>query len=167
MRATEIEGYNGKYYVTDDGQVYYVHHSRGPQSHYLVQRPSPTSAYLYVGLYHDGIWNHVPVHRLVASVYCSQAPDCNVVNHIDGNILNNHYTNLEWTTQKDNLLKTSVGFRRHIKHYSLYVDGEFIIDFNCLIDAAKYTSRIYGVSESGIAKYKKSKRNNHVYELKV
>lgn len=46
------------------------------------------------------------VHRLVAEYFCNYQPDSHndVVNHIDGDKLNNHYSNLEWCTMRDNLL---------------------------------------------------------------
>lgn len=46
------------------------------------------------------------VHRMVAKAFCHNAdPKNNVqVNHIDGDKANNHYTNLEWVTQSDNML---------------------------------------------------------------
>lgn len=43
------------------------------------------------------------VHRLVAEAFCEKPEHCNVVNHIDNNPSNNHYTNLEWTTYSGNL----------------------------------------------------------------
>ena len=43
------------------------------------------------------------VHRLVAYEFVDgYSPDL-VINHIDGNKSNNHYTNLEWVTQKENV----------------------------------------------------------------
>jgi hypothetical protein len=41
---------------------------------------------------------HVSVHRLVASAFCDRPEGCDVVNHMDNNPANNHYSNLEWTT---------------------------------------------------------------------
>lgn len=45
---------------------------------------------------------HERVHRLVAYLYCENPNNYNVVNHKDGNKLNNHYTNLEWCTAEHN-----------------------------------------------------------------
>ena len=43
------------------------------------------------------------VHRLVAYMFVERTNiKHNVVNHLDGNKLNNHYTNLEWTDRAGN-----------------------------------------------------------------
>jgi hypothetical protein len=50
--------------------------------------------------------NYAPskyIHRLVAMYYVENPEDLNVVNHLDNNPLNNHYTNLEWCTHKQNI----------------------------------------------------------------
>ena len=45
-----------------------------------------------------------PVHRLVAECfYAGMKKEELVVNHIDGNKQNNHYCNLEWVTQSENV----------------------------------------------------------------
>ncbi len=46
---------------------------------------------------------HYLIHRLVAKEYCIGYSEGLVVNHKDGNRLNNHYTNLEWVTTKENV----------------------------------------------------------------
>ena len=47
----------------------------------------------------------MPVHRLVAAAFCQRKNDVdtNVVNHKDGNKMNNASFNLEWTTQSKNI----------------------------------------------------------------
>lgn len=35
-------------------------------------------------------------------MFVEKKPNCNVVNHIDGNKLNNDYRNLEWVTSSEN-----------------------------------------------------------------
>lgn len=46
------------------------------------------------------------VHRLVADMWCEHPSGCNVVHHKDGDKTNNNYTNLEWTTQRENVLRS-------------------------------------------------------------
>jgi uncharacterized HNH endonuclease L245 len=54
----------------------------------------------------NGIYRKVRIHRLIASTFISHDYDKPlnelVVNHIDGNKLNNNVSNLEWCTQKEN-----------------------------------------------------------------
>lgn len=46
-------------------------------------------------------------HRLVGYTYLSLPTNNKLeINHKDGNKLNNHYTNLEWVTHSQNILKT-------------------------------------------------------------
>ena len=44
----------------------------------------------------------VYVHRMVADLFCPTGTGI-TVNHKDGNKTNNHYTNLEWVSQKENI----------------------------------------------------------------
>jgi hypothetical protein len=44
------------------------------------------------------------VHRLVATAYVENPNGYDIVNHKDGNILNNNSYNLEWTTSKGNTM---------------------------------------------------------------
>ena len=61
--------------------------------------------YLRVSLYNkdDKLTYSYMVHRLVAQSYLDNPNDKEVVvNHKDGNKLNNHKDNLEWVTPEDN-----------------------------------------------------------------
>ena len=60
--------------------------------------------YLFVRL-SDATKNIVtkPVHHLVAQAFLGDRPEGMVIDHIDGNGFNNHYTNLRYVTHKENL----------------------------------------------------------------
>jgi hypothetical protein len=51
-----------------------------------------------------GIRKRVRIHRMVGLlfVYNPKPSEYNIINHIDGNKTNNHYSNLEWTTVYEN-----------------------------------------------------------------
>lgn len=67
-------------------------------------RPGGTSDYLLVQIYiKNGKRKNYLVHRLVAKYFVSNPYNKEQVNHIDGNKLNNSYTNLEWVTPKENM----------------------------------------------------------------
>lgn len=70
--------------------------------------------YARVGLMIDGKLVTRKVHRLVAERFCTRSrPDQLEVNHIDGNKLNNHFSNLEWVNRSENMKKAfSVGLSK-------------------------------------------------------
>jgi len=43
-------------------------------------------------------------HRIIAEKFVPNPKELPEVNHIDGDKLNNHYTNLEWVSHQDNVL---------------------------------------------------------------
>lgn len=56
---------------------------------------------------------HIGISRLVAYQFCPNADIRLVVDHIDGNKQNNHYTNLEWVTVRENTLRAErMGLRK-------------------------------------------------------
>lgn len=59
--------------------------------------------YLRVKLCKNNKSRRVLIHRLIAEHFIPQPHGFNVVNHKDGNKQNNSISNLEWTTQKENI----------------------------------------------------------------
>ena len=62
------------------------------------------NGYCYVTLYNEN-GKSLPksLHRLVAETFLKNPNNYNVINHIDGNKLNNCVNNLEWCTQSYNI----------------------------------------------------------------
>ena len=93
----DIAGYDGKYQVTSWGRVYNV------DSEKFLRMEETEKGYLRVDLYDScGKRKHCKVHRLVAKAFIENPNGLPQVNHIDGNPKNNSFTNLEWTTDKEN-----------------------------------------------------------------
>jgi len=59
--------------------------------------------YAQVSLCNKGKAEAYLVHRLVATHFLKKNDESFVVNHKDGNRLNNHYSNLEWVSQRENV----------------------------------------------------------------
>lgn len=91
-----IKGYEGLYSINTLGDVY---------SHYygVILRPDTTyNGYKQVGLYKNKKRMGHNIHRLVAETFLIKNSPKDVVNHKDGNRLNNSVCNLEWVTPSQN-----------------------------------------------------------------
>lgn len=69
-------------------------------------KPRGNNAYLRINPTVDGKKHEVYLHRVVACTFlkCQDRELYCIVNHIDGNKKNNHFTNLEWCNQSQNIL---------------------------------------------------------------
>lgn len=102
-RFKEIEGYNNDYFITEDGDVISV--KRGKKI-LLKKRVNRRGCY-YVNLCKNGKYKSICIHRLVGIYFVENNNGFNVLNHIDGNKLNNRYDNLEWCDQVHNMKEAS------------------------------------------------------------
>jgi hypothetical protein len=90
-----IKDFDG-YSITDCGKIY------SHKTNRFVKSFVGTSGYLATSLRRNGKTVGVAIHRIVAKAYLPINPDKDVVNHKDGNKLNNHVSNLEWCTYSEN-----------------------------------------------------------------
>lgn len=100
-----IPGFTG-YKITEDGKVYSEKSGKFLTLFLKSNRVKYMAANLYTGKVDGFKWNfrQVCVHEIVAHVYLGEKPDPKfVVAHLDGNPENNHYTNLKWCSQSENL----------------------------------------------------------------
>ncbi|MFF6569797.1 HNH endonuclease [Pseudomonas aeruginosa] len=93
----EVVGYEGLYRVSEHGEVIGVIRKK-------IKKQFPnTSGYMSVGLCANGRQKNTTVHKIVALAFLDKAFESLEVNHIDGDKLNNHHSNLEWVTRLENL----------------------------------------------------------------
>lgn len=85
------------------------------------------------------IYSKIPVHRLLAITYIPNPNNLPVVNHIDGNKLNNALSNLEWCTTQENFLHAIrlglVGFRKTPVQQIDKITGRVVAEYPRIKDA--------------------------------
>lgn len=100
----DMVGFEGRYQVSNQGRVRSIRSNHGKyQEKILSARPrSKECPYLYVQLSVQGKASHEAVHRAVAKAFHLNPDNKPMVNHEDGNKLNNNAWNLEWATCSEN-----------------------------------------------------------------
>lgn len=104
----DIVDWVGYYKIDENGNIFSIRNNR-------LIKPCIRGQYLSVILSKNGYKKKYNVHRLVAFCFLKNPLNKPCVNHIDGNKINNHYTNLEWVTYSEN------------ERHSHYVLGKKII----------------------------------------
>lgn len=104
----DVAGYEGKYQVSDDGQVRALNFWRTGRAQILKQkRKKPTvrgtgGGYRSVNLSLNGKGRMFLVHRLVALAFIPNPENKPEVNHRFGDVEDNRVGMLEWATSKEN-----------------------------------------------------------------
>jgi hypothetical protein len=126
----KINGYLG-YRIYENGNIYSEKCKR-----YL--KPTIEGGYYRIRLLHNKIRTSYYIHVLVAQYFCNNPDSKPIVNHIDGNKLNNHYTNLEWVTgSENNRHAIKLGLNKTIRRVHQYTkEGEYLRSFNNCTEAA-------------------------------
>jgi hypothetical protein len=106
------KGYDGMFLISNRGEIISVprvdklgHKRRGK----FISSKVDNNGYLKCGLFKDGIVYTHRIHRLVYESFKGLIPDYLVIDHVDGDKLNNDIRNLEAVSTREN---TSRGFER-------------------------------------------------------
>lgn len=182
----DVKDYEGLYKISNHGRIWTHKYKK-----YLKQMKS-RGEYLHVSLSKCGVVKKYDVHRLVALNFLPLIEGKNVVNHIDENKTNNHISNLQWCTQKENInhgtgiqraletKKTSEKFRKAYEIRAVPVIGINIItgnkvEYESMAAAEKDGFRNGSISNCILGKsnthagykwYKKSKQRTLLDDMK-
>lgn len=116
----DLKGYEGKYRVSNKGRV---------SNYKRILTPTDNgNGYLIIGLCKDGKKKNFYIHRLVAGAFIDNPKNKPVVNHRDYNTKNNNAENLEWATQKENVIYSKNNMR-HRKSITQTNTGERYISY--------------------------------------
>lgn len=119
----QIKGFCGRYTIDNDGNVY----SNGKK----MKPYKINSGYLAIKLQYKGKRFHYLIHRLVAQYFLKGE---GVVDHIDGNRLNNKVNNLRYCSQKENLHYHGYLYNSGSNHYKSYLSEDEIDNLRFLYE---------------------------------
>lgn len=116
----EIKGYEGKYIISNYGEVISLPRYKQNNSKLQYVEPkeikryvNPKNGYVYVQLWNNAKYKNIRLHKLVAQAFIKNSNNLPQINHKDGNKKNNRVDNLEWCTAKDNILHSyKIGLRK-------------------------------------------------------
>lgn len=118
----DIPGFEGRYQVSDEGEIRSLDRPvRTKSESYCIRKgkvlkPQNTwDGYYTIGMYDDSGKYYIRLlHRVVAEVFIPNPNNYPVINHLDCNPHNNHVDNLEWTTVQGNTLHAVANGRFNI-----------------------------------------------------
>ena len=124
--------------------------------------------YFQVALCKNGKITYINVHRLVAQSFIPNPENKPQVNHIDENKTNNHMSNLEWTTEKENCnygtrnerIRKTIS-KNKCKNKPKKVIAKSLTEQKVLIFKSAYQSTKFGFEQGSISKCCCGKSKTH------
>lgn len=166
----DINGYDGKYEISNKGRIKSLKGSRGQNRKKYLKPSINTAGYLRVDLSINGKRRKFYVHRLVGIAFINNKNNKPCINHKNGIKSINWSTNLEWVTYQENSIHSFniLGFRpvegeSHCNAKLTNKDIEqirsILLETNIL---QKTIAGMYGVTQSLISDIKNRNRWKHI-----
>lgn len=137
----DVKDYEGLYQISNLGRVKSFPRNGTIKKERILKQTIDNNGYLIVGLHKNNKVKKVCVHWLVANAFIPKEKWHEVINHIDGNKLNNSLKNLERCTQKHNVKESiRLGLQKpynekKVLQYDL--NGNFIKEWESATKAQK------------------------------
>lgn len=160
----DIKEYEGLYQISNLGRVRSLTFRNNKcltkRKIPLIMKPNIRSGYYIINLRKNNIRVSKQIHRLVAEAFIPNPQNKSIVNHKDFNKQNNNIDNLEWCSQKENVL-WSVKNMKHSKNtkvknqyikkkwnkYELTLKKKYIGAYNTLEEAINVRNKMIGGDE--------------------
>ena len=144
----DIIGYEGIYKISNLGRVKRIHGGYRK----VLKKSLFKSGYVRVCLTVNAKEKTFRVHRLVAQTFIPNPFNKPYINHIDNNIENNHISNLEWCTSKENKKHCVMQNRQAygVKNGNSKFKEEDIIKIRSCNLSVKEIMKIYKMSETNV-----------------
>jgi hypothetical protein len=140
----EVNGYEGRYWVSDMGNVYSLY--QGDGGNMTLKRLAPhhiKCGYYFVALSKNGIKSFPHIHKLVCAHFCPGWKPGLQVNHKNGIKTDNRAENLEWITASENMLHAYYTLHKRIKPAALCQDGKIVKAYMSLRKMGKYENTYF------------------------
>lgn len=140
-----------KYAIREDGCIFNT-------SRLEFVKPHLSHGYARYTLWNDeeGMVKHFG-HRLVARAFVGGYEDGMIVNHLDSNPQNNHYTNLEWTTHQGNTQHCIKAGRFQFTAKAKKLSPEEVNFIKTTSIGLKQLSEMFGISKSAVLYHRNRK----------
>ncbi|RJP48805.1 MAG: hypothetical protein C4586_08635 [Anaerolineaceae bacterium] len=148
----DIPEFEGVYQISNHGRLKKLKCERRPHSYpRIVSVKNGNGWYLTIILQFEGKKKTARIHRLVAEAFIPNPENKLEVNHKDTNKQNNHWSNLEWVSRKENHAHAvkNTDIVKGMNHYNKFVrpniivqvspEGDVIKEFPNACEAARTT----------------------------
>lgn len=148
-----IAGYVGYYLISSAGVVMSVNrkvpYSKGQRKvkSRIIEARINNRGYQEIRLSRNGITKTKLVHILAAEAFVPNPDNKPFVNHLDGNKLNNHCTNVEWATHSENI--------KHAYRTGLIKKAKPVVDINSgrVFESSREAAKLYKIKHNTLRGY--------------
>lgn len=161
----DIVGYEGIYKISNLSNIYSLRTNK------ILKQYIHTNGYKYIGLRknsNDKNAQMFMIHRLIAITFLPNSNNYPVVDHIDGNKLNNNLNNLRWLSYSDNVRNGHINNKNYNNKkkevYKLDMNDNILEKYDSVKDAVLKNNFTFNASIIECCKNKKESFNGYKWK---